>query len=127
MDFTNKNFKKPANEIVNFEKLALGVTDAVMNGVVIDTSRHLNVAIFLATKNANAVKYVVEVANVDESGVLSGWSVLEPETVLAGNDQVVFTSNCVAERMRLTLANNVGAALGEVDIFVRLNPVGSII
>lgn len=127
MQLQGRHYKKPMMEIVSFEKFDVAGTDAKETVIFLDTSRHQNFVIMLNTKNDYGIRYKIEVANIDSDGKETNWTTLLGEEVLEGNKQAVITRVCVSERARLLIENDIAAEVASVDIFVRLNPFGTIV
>lgn len=127
MDLRGRHYKKPMMEIVSFEKFAVEGSDADSQVLSIDTSRHQNFVILINTKNANGIRYKFEVANIDSDGRETDWTTLSGEELLEGNKQTVITRLCVSERTRMIMKNDVAGSGASVDLFVRLNPFGTIV
>ena len=127
MDLRGRHYKKPMMEIVSFEKFNVVSADADQMVLALDTSRHQNFVILLNTKDANGIKYRLESANIDSNGNETAWTILLAEATLLGDLQFVISRQCVSERVRMIIKNDVPGSNATLDIFIRLNPFGTIV
>lgn len=128
MELNKRGYKKPAMEIVTFEKIALPIEDVDTTPItVVDTSRHSQAVFMINNISGEGLQYSFQVANVKEDGTMSEWVDLEARQSLMANEKVVMVKQCVADRMKLSMQNETPGSVASIDLFVRLVPFGTIV